>query len=148
MAPAQRVGECARPGTVECARSPALAKGFVEGRRQSKSPAFARTLCFGDVSSASVIDMRLLPRVELQILDGVLDELEQLNLHEMTSIPSRVGGRLERLGVADPYGCSIAELIDRVFDLQEPVLQRLRAHSARPAPARRPRKVVDFGDRV
>ena len=125
-----------------------MRKGLSRAARDGVSHAFQPPLCFVGVSSASIIDLGLLPRAQLEILDGMLDELEELNLQEMTSVPSRVGGHLERLGVTDPYAFSIAELIDRVFELQEPVLQRLRAHSSRPAPGRRPGRIVDFGGRV
>ena len=69
------------------------------------------------------------PRRQLRILDRLLDELEDLNLNGMTCVPTRVGGDLQRNGVDDPYRWSISELIDKVFDLQQPVLERLRTDS-------------------
>ena len=69
------------------------------------------------------------PRRQLRVLDRLLDELEDLNLNGMTCVPTRVGGDLQRHGVDDPYRWSITELIDKVFDLQQPLLERLRAHS-------------------
>lgn len=61
----------------------------------------------------------------------MLEALEDLNLRDMTSLPTRIGGELQRAGVADPYRWSITELIDVVFDLQEPLLERLRESSTR-----------------
>jgi hypothetical protein len=69
------------------------------------------------------------PRRQLRRLDGLLDALEELNLNDMTCVPTRVGGDLQHYGVADPYRLSIPELIDKVFELQQPLLERLRSHS-------------------
>jgi hypothetical protein len=66
------------------------------------------------------------PRHRLRRLDFLLEELEDLNLRDMSNLPVRVGSALQRFGVEDPYRRSIPELIDRVFDLQEPVLAMLR----------------------
>lgn len=71
------------------------------------------------------------PRRQLRMLDRLLNSLEELNLNDMTCVPTRVGGDLQQYGVDDPYRCSITELIDKVFELQQPVLERLRAHSRR-----------------
>jgi hypothetical protein len=68
-------------------------------------------------------------------LDRLLEDLEDLNLKDMTYLPTRVGSDLQGFGVTDPYRWSIAELIDQVFDLQAPVLEYLRARRAlRPSP--------------
>jgi hypothetical protein len=75
------------------------------------------------------------PRALLRKLDRLLSDLEDLNLNEMTHLPIRVGSDLQGLGVSDPYRRSIPDLIDRVFELQEPVLQALRGHRGTPRPA-------------
>ena len=52
----------------------------------------------------------------------MLDELETLNLRGLSYLPVRLGAGLVDLGVTDPYAWTIPELIDRIFDLEEPVL--------------------------
>jgi hypothetical protein len=69
-------------------------------------------------------------RERLRRLDSVLDDLEDLNLSDLSEIPVRIGDALIDLGVDDPYLHSITELIDRVFELQEPVLAAVRSESA------------------
>ena len=66
------------------------------------------------------------PRTRLRKLDRLLDDLEDLNLAEMTHLPIRVGSDLQGFGVSDPYRRTISELIDQVFELQVPLLQALR----------------------
>ena len=66
------------------------------------------------------------PRYRLRRLDFLLEELEDLNLRDMTQLPIRVGSALQKVGVSDPYGWSIPDLLDRIFELQEPVLAILR----------------------
>jgi hypothetical protein len=68
------------------------------------------------------------PRSRLRELDRLLDDLEDLNLNDMTHLPIRIGCDLQDLGITDPYRKSISDLIDRVFELQEPLLQTLRAN--------------------
>jgi hypothetical protein len=60
-------------------------------------------------------------------LDHLLDDLEDLNMKDMTYLPTRIGSGLVRFGVPDPYRWSIAELIEQVFALQEPLMVKLRA---------------------
>jgi hypothetical protein len=69
-------------------------------------------------------------RERLRELDAMLDELESLNLRGMSYLPVRVGAALIRLGITDPYAWSIPELIDRIFDLEEPLLATMRTRSA------------------
>jgi hypothetical protein len=59
-------------------------------------------------------------------LDQLLDDLEDLNMKDMTYLPTRIGSVLLRFGVTDPYRWSIAELIEQVFTLQEPLMVNLR----------------------
>ena len=61
-------------------------------------------------------------RSSLRRLDDILDELEQLNLHDRTELPQPVAESLVLLGVEDPYGSSIPQLIERVWAMQQPYL--------------------------
>jgi hypothetical protein len=61
-------------------------------------------------------------RRQLRKLDELLDQLEQLNLHEQTQVPIRLTRRLQDLGIRDWAGASVNELIERVLNLQEPLL--------------------------
>ena len=70
----------------------------------------------------------------LSRLDAVLDELEGLNLRGMTHLPVRLGNQLIEFGIDDPYDKTVTDLIDRVFELEEPLLSMVRL---RPRPARR-----------
>jgi hypothetical protein len=65
-------------------------------------------------------------RFRLRRLDAILDALEELNLSDGSFLPVRVGTALEDFGVRDPYSHSVTELIDRVFELQEPLLTYIR----------------------
>lgn len=73
-------------------------------------------------------------RDRLSHLDAVLDELEGLNLRGMTHLPVRLGNQLIELGIDDPYDRTVTELIDRVFELEEPLLSLVRS---RPRSVRR-----------
>ena len=66
------------------------------------------------------------PRHRLRRLDFLLDELEDMNVRQVTHLPVRVGRALQKVGVNDPYLWTISDLIDRIFELQEPVLKMLR----------------------
>ena len=65
-------------------------------------------------------------RFRLRRLDALLDALEELNLSDRRFLPVRVGSALEDCGVRDPYSHSVTELIDRVFEMQEPLLNLIR----------------------
>jgi hypothetical protein len=65
-------------------------------------------------------------RFRLRRLDALLDALEELNLSDRSFVPVRLGTALEDFGVPDPYSRSVTELIDRVFELQEPLLSCIR----------------------
>jgi hypothetical protein len=69
------------------------------------------------------------PRYRLRRLDFLLEELEDLIFRDMTHLPVRVGSALQRVGVSDPYRWSIPDLLDRIFELQEPILAILRQRS-------------------
>ncbi len=69
------------------------------------------------------------PRYRLRRLDFLLEELEDLIFRDMTQLPVRVGSALQRVGVSDPYRWSITDLLDRIFELQEPILAVLRQRS-------------------
>ena len=68
-------------------------------------------------------------RVHLRRLDHLLDELEELNLNNERRVPSQLANALESEGVQDADMTSVTDLIDRVFDMQEPVLRRIRDRS-------------------
>jgi hypothetical protein len=77
-----------------------------------------------------VVRLNSSPGDRLRQLDAVLDDLEDLNLRDLANLPVRVGSALMDLGIDDPYIHSITELIDRVFELQEPVLAAVRSQAA------------------
>ena len=64
--------------------------------------------------------------MHLNRLDAMLDELEDLNLRGRPQVPAPLGNILQSLGVNQPSARSVSELIELVFDLQEPVLHMLR----------------------
>jgi hypothetical protein len=61
-------------------------------------------------------------RSSLRRLDDILDELEQLNLHDRTELPHNIAESLVLLGVDDPFGIPIPQLIERVWAMQQPYL--------------------------
>ena len=77
-----------------------------------------------------IVEIHRSARDRLRQLDSILDDLEDLNLGDLTEIPVRIANALIDLGVDEPYLHSITELIDRVFELQEPVLAAVRSESA------------------
>ncbi len=66
-------------------------------------------------------------RDRLSRLDAVLDELEGLNLRGMTHLPVRLGNQLIEFGIDDPYDKTVTDLIDRVFELEEPLLSMVKS---------------------
>jgi hypothetical protein len=82
------------------------------------------------MATQQIIEINSTPRDRLHQLDALLDDLEDLNLNDMGDLPVRIGTTLMDLGVDDAYTLSITALIDRVFDLQEPVLAAVRSGSA------------------
>ena len=61
-------------------------------------------------------------RSSLRRLDDILDALEQLNLHDRTELTEDLAESLVLLGVDDPYGIAIPQLIERVWAMQQPYL--------------------------
>ena len=61
-------------------------------------------------------------RSSLRRLDDILDTLEQLNLHDRTELTQSLAESLVLLGVEDPYGIAIPQLIERVWAMQQPYL--------------------------
>ena len=61
-------------------------------------------------------------RRSLRRLDDLLESLEQLNLHERTSLPPHIAERLVALGVEDPVKIPIPQLIEQVWGMQQPYL--------------------------
>jgi hypothetical protein len=66
--------------------------------------------------------LQVSPRERLYRLDRLLDQLERLNLTGQKNLPVRIGDELRGLGLYDVYNWQIPELIERVFELQEPLL--------------------------
>lgn len=69
------------------------------------------------------------PRLRLRRLDHLLDQLEELNLRDALHVSPSVATALEHEGVENPDAVSITDLIDQVFDIQEPLLRLLRDRS-------------------
>jgi hypothetical protein len=61
-------------------------------------------------------------RSSLRRLDDILDALEQLNLHDRTELTEGLAESLVLMGVEDPYGIPIPQLIERVWAMQQPYL--------------------------
>jgi hypothetical protein len=61
-------------------------------------------------------------RGSLRRLDDILDALEQLNLHDRTELTEHLAESLVLLGVEEPYGIPIPQLIERVWAMQQPYL--------------------------
>ena len=76
-------------------------------------------------------------RDRLSRLDAVLGELEALNLKGMTHLPVRLGNQLIEFGVDDPYDKTVTDLIDRVFELEEPLLSMVKSRPRSVPRARR-----------
>ena len=61
-------------------------------------------------------------RQGLRRLDDILETLEQLNLHDKTELPDPVAEALVLLGIDGPHSVPIAQLIERVWAMQQPYL--------------------------
>src|ERR1700747_1305411 len=53
-------------------------------------------------------------RQGLRRLDDILENLEQLNLHDKTELPDPVAEALVMLGIESPHSIGIPQLIERV----------------------------------
>lgn len=100
---------------------------FVEVFGGTKPQVRRPAVTLPDVRAESFFDDG--PRVHLRRLDNLLGQLEELNLHDEARVSPSVASALEHEGVRNPHGASITDLIDRVFDIQEPVLRLLRDRS-------------------
>jgi hypothetical protein len=70
-------------------------------------------------------------RSRLYRLDLLLNELEALNLADSTLLPQEVAADLQDAGVQRPAERSVTELIDQVFELQEPILALIASFGRR-----------------
>src|SRR6266478_700150 len=77
-------------------------------------------------------------RGSLRRLDGILDTLEQLNLHDRTELTQSLAESLVRLAIDDPFSIPIPQLIERVRARQQRQLLPLVVERRR----RRRRKVA------
>ena len=64
-----------------------------------------------------------LARRRLRRIDTLLEQLENLNLFDCGHLPERLVVQLEHLGIDDPYASTITGLIERVFELEQPLLE-------------------------
>jgi hypothetical protein len=78
-----------------------------------------------ETSLGEIVRFHRSPRERLYELDARLEELEELNLRGLTYLPLRVGTALIDIGIRDPYSSSISELIDLIFELEEPLLRKV-----------------------
>jgi len=62
-------------------------------------------------------------RVQLRHLDGLLGELEALNLRDAQVLPDDLSRRLRQAGVGHRADAPISDVIDLVFTAQEAFLQ-------------------------
>jgi hypothetical protein len=117
-------------GSSSCRESTALfVKPFVEGlASRGAVPCDDANYLLAMVADP-LEDVTESPRYRLTRLDFLLEELEELIFRDMTQLPVRVGSALQRVGVSDPYLWSIPDLLDRIFELQEPILALLRQRS-------------------
>jgi hypothetical protein len=58
----------------------------------------------------------------LRRLDDLLEALEQLNLSESTVLPHALAEELRERGIESPNRYSPSDLIEKVWDLQQPYL--------------------------
>lgn len=70
-------------------------------------------------------------RGRLYRLDKLLNELEALNLSDTALVPAQVADELQDAGVNSPAERSVTELIDQVFELQEPILALIASFGRR-----------------
>ncbi|HEV2953292.1 MAG TPA: hypothetical protein VG015_04320 [Candidatus Dormibacteraeota bacterium] len=61
-------------------------------------------------------------RGQLRRLDDILEALEQLNLHDQTELPPRLAERLVELGIGNPRQYTVTQLIEKVWEVQQPYL--------------------------
>ena len=64
-------------------------------------------------------------RIQLRRLDDMLEALEQLNLHDVSTVPELLQQRLTDVGVREPASLTVPQLIEAVWGLQQPYLIQL-----------------------
>jgi hypothetical protein len=82
-------------------------------------------------------------RSSLRRLDDILETLEQLNLHDRTELNDNLAERLILLGIEKPHNIAVPQLIERVWQMQQPylitiVVERRRRRRRRVDPAAAP----------
>ena len=73
----------------------------------------------------------IMRRLNLQMLDELLSELELLNLREEPCLPEPLSARLRAAGVGHRLSATTSEVIDLVFRAQEAYLHRPDAAARR-----------------
>jgi hypothetical protein len=83
-------------------------------------------------------------RNRLHELDGILDALERLNLHDAKELPATLRRNLRDLGVESSSNTNVTELIERVWELQEQFLSSgAPAEAPAGGPPGIPRSIAD-----
>jgi hypothetical protein len=83
-------------------------------------------------------------RNRLHELDGILDALERLNLHDAKELPATLRRNLRDLGVESSSNTNVTELIERVWELQEQFLSSgAPAEAPAGGPQGSPRSIAD-----
>ncbi|MEA2646195.1 MAG: hypothetical protein QOE92_1278 [Chloroflexota bacterium] len=73
----------------------------------------------------------IMRRLNLQMLDELLAELEMLNLREQWQLPENLSARLRAAGVGHRPDSNVTQVIDLVFRAQEAYLHRPDATARR-----------------
>ena len=84
------------------------------------------------VGAGDLWTLDALAKRRLRRIDALLDQLETLNLFDSRQLPERLVAQLEHLGIDDPSASSVTGLIDRVFELEEPLLALIHARAFEP----------------
>jgi hypothetical protein len=82
-------------------------------------------------------------RSTLRRLDDILETLEQMNLHDRTELSDSLAERLILLGIDRPHAIAVPQLIERVWQMQQPylitiVVERRRRRRRRVDPSATP----------
>jgi hypothetical protein len=67
----------------------------------------------------------------LRVLDYLLEDLEQLNLDDVSVVPAWLAARLEDEGIATPSAHTPSQLIELVWEKQEPYCKPLKGQPSR-----------------
>jgi len=84
------------------------------------------------VGAGDLWTLDALAKRRLRRIDALLDQLETLNLFDSRQLPERLVAQLEHLGIDDPSASSVTGLIDRVFELEEPLLALIHGRAFGP----------------